>query len=241
MRIAGFRSRGLDHEDPDFEPQPLTAVLFDFSNTLFHAVDTADWLRAAAHTQGRTLDEEDIARLVKELETAWTLPDVVAAQEGRDLSSEAHRAAGLTWLRAVEDLAELAEPLYDRLTAPESWVPYDDTRWVLEELRRRRVPVGVVSDIAWDIRPAFVRHGLAELVGAFTLSYEHGIGKPDPRLYRSACDEIGADPQRTLMVGDNPTSDGGASAIGVRAFILPVEGALARRRGLGTVLRMVDT
>lgn len=241
MRLAGFRSRGLGGDDPDVEPQPITAVLFDFSNTLFHAIDTADWLRAAAADQGRALDDAAVSRLVTELENAWSLPDVVAAQEGRDLSPDAHRAAGLTWLRAVADLAELAEPLYDRLTAPESWVPYDDTAAALERLRRRGVPVGVVSDIAWDVRATFAHYGLDGLVDSFVLSYEHGVGKPDPKLFHAACEEIGADPRRTLMVGDNPSSDGGASAVGIRSYILPVDGALARRRGLDTVLRMVDT
>lgn len=240
MRIAGFRSRGVAATDPDAEPGPITAVLFDFSNTLFHAVDTSQWLRAAAHDHGRSLDEETVTRLVAELEKAWSLPDVVAAQEGRDLSAEAHRVAGLTWIRAVEDLAPLAESLYDRLTAPQFWVPYDDTEPVLAELNRRDVPVGVVSDIAWDIRPTFAHHGLDGLVGTYALSYEHGVGKPDPGLYRHACAGLGADPARTLMVGDSPASDGGASALGIRSFIVPVEGALARRRGLDTVLRMVD-
>lgn len=240
MRLAGFRSRGVWDDDPDAEPQPITSVLFDFSNTLFHAVDTAEWLRAGAEDHGRPLDEETVTRLVAELEKAWNLPDVVAAQEGRDLSAAAHRVAGLTWIRAVEDLAPLAESLYERLASPRSWVPYDDTEPVLAELARRGVPVGVVSDIAWDIRAIFAHYGLRELVGTFALSYEHGVGKPDARLFRSACAALGADPARTLMIGDSPASDGGASMLGIRSLIVPVEGALARRRGLDTVLRMVD-
>lgn len=240
MRLAGFRSRGMGDDDPDAEPRPIAAVLFDFSNTLFHAVDTSEWLRAGAGDHGRPLDEDAVTRLVAELEKAWHLPDVVAAQEGRDLSAEAHRLAGLTWIRAVEDLVPLADSLYDRLASPDSWVPYEDTEPVLTELARRGVPVGVVSDIAWDIRDIFAHYGLRELVGTFALSYEHGVGKPDARLFRSACAGLGADAARTLMVGDSPASDGGASAIGIRSYILPVEGALARRRGLDTVLRMVD-
>lgn len=242
MRIAGFRSRGLADadSDPDAEPQPITACLFDFSNTLFHAVDMSEWLRGAAASQGRTFDEAEVGRLAAELEEAWSLPDVAAAQEGRDLSPDAHRAAGLTWLRAVEGLADLAEPAYDLLTSPECWVPYDDTAPVLAELRKHGVPVGIVSDIAWDIRSTFAHHRLEGLVDGFALSYEHGVGKPDPKLFRAACEQIGAEPRRTLMVGDNAASDGGANAIGIRSFILPVHGALARRRGLDTVLRIVD-
>lgn len=239
MRIAGIIARGLS-APTDIEPQPVKAVIFDFSGTLFHAIDDAEWIRAVAREQGEDLDDGAVARLVAELEAAWALPEVARAQQGRDLSAEAHRAAGLTWIRAVEELARLAEPLYDHLISPRCWVPYEDTRPVLEELRRRGLPIGVVSDIAWDIREIFAHHGLAGVVDAFALSYEHGATKPDPRLLGHACDELGVDPRQVLMVGDTPGSDGGGVAVGMRAYILPATGATARRRGLDAVLRLVE-
>ena len=36
---------------------------------------------------------------------------------------------------------------------------------------------------------------------------EVGIGKPNPKLYRRACDETGVDPARTMYVGDHPSHD----------------------------------
>lgn len=160
-----------------------------------------------------------------------------------DTVPEGHRIAGLTWIRAVPELADLAEPLYATIMAPGFWVPYDDARPVLTELRRRAVPVGVVSDIAWDIawdiRAMFARPGMDGLIDVFGLSYEYGLGKPDAGLFLPACERLGVEPQATLMVGDTPTSDGGAAALGMGAYILPADGALARRRGLDMVLRMV--
>ena len=50
-----------------------------------------------------------------------------------------------------------AEALYDQLLDPESWQPYPDTRATLEHLKD--VPLAVVSNIGWDIRPVFERYG----------------------------------------------------------------------------------
>lgn len=238
MRIAGIGARTLGEEIAT-EPQPVKAVLFDFSNTLFHVLDDADWIRAVAAERGTPFDEETITRLVGELEAAWALPHVVEAQQGRDLSPERHRTAGTTWLNAVGELAPLTEELYAFLTTPPCWVPYDDVAPVLTELRRRGLPVGVVSDIAWDIRETFAYYGLAGLVDAFALSYELGAAKPDPAVFGHACEQLGAEPDQVLMVGDTPASDGGAAALGMRAYVLPATGAMARRRGLDAVIDLV--
>lgn len=239
MRIAGLIAYG--HGMPtDVEPHPVKALLFDFFNTLFHVVDDADWIREVAHDRGLNLDDDAIARIVEELEAAWTLPEVARAQQGRDLTPEAHRTAALTWLRAVPALAPIAEHLYEHLASPRCWVPYDDTATVLRELRSRGVPVGVVSDIAWDIRETFAHHGLDGLVDAFALSYEVKATKPDPRLFECACEGLGIPPDHVLMVGDTPASDAGAVMLGMRAYILPATGAMARRRGLDAVLRLLE-
>lgn len=238
MRIAGVPAAGYGDIPFDEEPRPIEAVLFDFSGTLFHAVDDAEWIRLAAGP-ARPYGEDELARLVAGLESAWRLPDVQAAQEGRDISAEAHRNAGLTWVRAVPELAALAEPMYEVLTSPEGWVPFDDSGPVLTELRRRGIPVGVVSNIAWDLRPTFRHHGLEHLVDVFVHSHDFGVTKPDPSLYAMACAKLGADPRNTLMVGDTPAADGGAAYCGLRALVLPITGVTARRRGLRDVVRLL--
>ena len=120
---------------------------------------------------------------------------------------------------------------------PAAWRPYPDAAEVLGELRRRGVRVAVVSNIGWDLRPVFRAHGLDPLVDAYALSYEHGVQKPDPRLFRAACDALGVAPRDALMVGDDRRADAGAAALGCRVHLvdhLPVD---RRPDGLRAVAR----
>jgi len=211
------------------------AVLFDFSNTLFHMVDVRTWLARVAAATGRDLDLDAVLTDVAE---AAARPDVVAAQDGRDLSDAAHREAMRAWFSRVPALVGAEDTAVDVLRAPDAWVPYPDTAEVLEALAARDVPVGVVSDIGWDIRGHARDAGIEHLVGSWTLSCELGVEKPDPAVFRAACASLGADPRATLMVGDNPARDGGAVGVGCRVLVLPAEHRLGER-GLRAVLDLV--
>ena len=45
-------------------------------------------------------------------------------------------------------------------------------------------------------------HGLAPLFDVFVESSVVGLRKPDPRIYRHACDEIGTVPEETVFLDD---------------------------------------
>lgn len=230
----------------------MTTVLFDFSGTLFRIESAESWLRAVLDEAGIGYSEADVAEKARELEVAGALPggtspvelpaDAVAAWEVRDSSAESHRAAYTGLSRRVElpDPA-LHDALYDRHMTPAAWQPYPDAAEVLRTLCERGIGVGVVSNIGWDLRPVFREHGLDTYVGAYVLSYEHGIQKPDPRLFAKACEALGADPGRTLMVGDDRRADGGAAALGCGVHFvdhLPVD---LRPDGLRPVLDLFGT
>jgi HAD superfamily hydrolase (TIGR01493 family) len=223
-------------DDQRRAPVPaVEAVLADFSNTLFHMVDARTWLSRVATASGRDLDPEAV---LVDVAAAAADPDVVAAQVGRDLSDTAHRAAMRVWFSRVPALAGIEDIAVDVLRAPDAWVPYPDAAEVLAALAARGVPVGVVSDIGWDVRVHARRAGLEHLIGSWTLSCELGAEKPDPAVFRAACASLGVDPRATLMVGDNPARDGGAVAVGCRALVLPTEHRLGER-GLAAVLDLV--
>ncbi|WP_405748755.1 HAD-IA family hydrolase [Streptomyces sp. NBC_01411] len=203
----------------------IKAVLFDFSGTLFRAESVATWLRATLEEAGITLDQEEFALRTAELTAAGAQPGGPTPQRvppslaglwaSRDESAEQHRAAFTGLARQVElpDPA-LYDALYARHRTPDAWSPYPDTAEVLGTLHARGIGVGVVSNIGWDLRPVFRTHGVDPYVDHYTLSYEHGIQKPDVRLFRAACEALGQDPGETLMVGDERRADGGARNLG---------------------------
>jgi FMN phosphatase YigB (HAD superfamily) len=72
----------------------------------------------------------------------------------------------------------------------------------------------VVSNIAFDVRPAFRAMGVAEHVTEFVLSFEVGAVKPKPEIFQTTLSRLGVDAADALMVGDSEEADGGALAVG---------------------------
>ncbi|MFC8520564.1 HAD family hydrolase [Streptomyces sp. NPDC057257] len=205
----------------------MRAVLFDFSGTLFRIESAEAWLRAVLDDAGIVLAEPELGQVAKALEVVGAQPGGVFPErlpEGlvelwrvRDESAEAHRAAYTGLSRQVPlPRADLHDALYARHMTPAAWAPYPDAADVLRGLSERGLGIGVVSNIGWDPRPVFEAHGLDRFVDAYVLSYEHGIQKPDPRLFAAACAALEVEPRDTLMVGDSAEADGGAVALGCR-------------------------
>ncbi|MEU8761580.1 HAD-IA family hydrolase [Streptomyces sp. NPDC048659] len=215
----------------------MKGVMFDFSGTLLRVESTAHWLDAVLAETDVRLSGDEFAHAVERLTAYGALPggpSPLRVPDGlrtlwdeRDLDTERHRAAysGLTEAAGITDPA-LVRALYDRHMSPAAWQPYPDTARTLGELSRAGVRVAVVSNIGWDLRPVFRAHGLDEWVDLYALSFEVGVQKPDPAIFRYACDGLGLAPAETLMVGDDRTADGGALALGARVHFvdhLPVD------------------
>lgn len=211
--------------------RPIRAVVFDFGDTLFTHPDGTDLLTA----RGWPADEAEAA-----IEGAWRESKTAQAMtRNRDRDPESHHLGWLELLQPIEERSPgMAEVLYQKTILTPGWVPYPDTVPVLMELRRRGVPVQVLSNVAEPLRPLFERHGVDGMVSGYTLSYEHGREKPDPELFRIACHALAMEPAEILMVGDSYLADGAATLIGMPVLLLPMvpRGAV---RGLGHVLDLV--
>jgi HAD superfamily hydrolase (TIGR01509 family) len=240
------------HRVPDRSPttsrRPLAAVLFDFHGTLVQVEEPVAWVRAAAQACGTTLDRARATVLADRLVTAGRAggplparipPHLAEVWADRDLRPEAHRAAYTGLLGLVDaGVAGLADALYDRLLDPSGWVAYADTLPTLAALRARGVPVAVISNIGFDVRPITAALGFGGLVDAYVLSYEVGRCKPDPAIFLRACAALGVEPRRAVMVGDTP-ADAGAVGVGCTALIVPA-GEPGSANGLAAVLDLVD-
>ncbi len=217
----------------------IRAVLFDWGDTLFVSPSAPRVIVEAARERGVRVDEPAARELWERLWEKGRSPEELA--KGRDLSASAHREVWTALFAEADGIAPgLSRVLYERVMDPSRWTPYTDTGPTLRALKARGLRTGLVSNIAYDLRLVFAPHGLADLVDAFVLSFEHGMMKPSPRLFAIACEELGVAPAETLMVGDHPEADGvAAAAAGLQVYVLPPDGA-SGVRGLAAVVALVD-
>ena len=199
------------------------AVLFDYSGTLFRLEEDDSWFEGM-RVDERRVDGHVQAELMRRLtapvgQHVDMTPEAYHAWVNRDLAPHLHREAYLHVLRESGLADHHAEALYDRVIDTSSWTPYPDTAEVLKSLHRKGIKTAVVSNIAWDVRPAFAAIGAAEYVDEFVLSFEVGAVKPDAAIFETALDRLGVDAAHAVMVGDSDEADGGARAVGC-GFIL---------------------
>jgi HAD superfamily hydrolase (TIGR01509 family) len=196
----------------------VEAVLFDFSGTLFRLEEDDSWFDGIKVDE-RQVDGHVQAELMRRLtqpvgRSVEMTPEAHHAWVNRDLEPHLHREAYLHVLRESGLADHHAETLYGRVIDPSSWTPYPDTAEVLEGLHRQGIKTAVVSNIAFDVRPAFESIGIAGYVDEVVLSFEVGAVKPDAAIFQTALNRLGVDAAHAMMVGDSDEADGGARAIG---------------------------
>ncbi|MGO4442035.1 HAD family hydrolase [Mycobacterium sp. 2YAF39] len=224
----------------------VQAVLFDYSGTLFRLEEDDSWFHGI-EVDERQIDGHVQAELMRRMtaptgifEEMTTKTDVAAeaaqaahhAWVNRDLEPHLHREAYLHVLRESGVADHHAETLYRLMTDPLNWTPYPDTAGVLEGLHRQGIKTAVVSNIAFDVRPAFASIGAVGFVDEFVLSFEVGAIKPDPAIFETALSRLGADPAHAVMVGDSDEADGGARALGCGFVLVDPLPTTQRRDGL---------
>lgn len=198
----------------------IRAVLFDFSGTVFRLEQDETWLADLTGDGGDPLDLEAQTELMRRMtapvgQVVQLDPEHQHAWDNRDLDPDLHEKVYLEVLRqSGVPNAEQAKALYTRLCDPSEWTPYPDTEAALKGSAERGLSVGVLSNIAFDIRPAFSARGLDAYVDQFVLSFEVGAQKPDPRIFEVAVERLGVPAEDTLMIGDSDEADGGARALG---------------------------
>jgi HAD superfamily hydrolase (TIGR01509 family) len=199
------------------------AVLFDWRGTLVTTLDEEAWAAEALRRLGRDDDPELLAAGLAKIADRLDAPGV-------DTDAARHRR---TYEEALLDLAlddELVEALYAVESDLTLNVFAEDAESTLRELCAAGLRLAVVSDIHVDIRPAFAAAGLDGVVDVFTLSVEHGIQKPDPRMFTRTLRALGVEPEHALVVGDRADRDGAAVGCGLATLLLPPLTAAADRR-----------
>lgn len=199
--------------------EPIRALLFDWRGTLVRALPFEEWIAEALRAVGSDAGPNSVARVRRQLVSTSNFKDLEAP--GIDSDSAWHRS---TYLRIFQEAGmdrDLSEALY-AVESDANFNPFaDDVAPALKAFKSKHVKVGVVSDIHFDIRPAFERVGLLEWIDCFVLSYEQGVEKPHPKMFTFALEKLEAKPSETLMVGDRPEHDGASVRVGIAALLLP--------------------
>ena len=195
------------------------AVLFDWRGTLVVTLPEVEWMRRGLERAGRDASPEQARRVLARIEQAPQLSRLWA--DGVDSDPVMHRQAYFGVFQDAGLDPDLAAALYEVESDPTHNPFAQDAGAVLRAIKAERVRVAVVSDIHFDIRPAFRRAGLEDLVDVFVLSFEHGVQKPQAEIFQLALKRLGVAPHRALMVGDRAGFDGAAVQLGLVTLLLP--------------------
>jgi putative hydrolase of the HAD superfamily len=196
--------------------RPLRALTLDVGGTLIAPWPSVGHVYAAvAARHGLQLLPEDLNR---QFAAAW-----------RGRSNFSHTQSG--WSELVDQtFAGLVETppsrsffpeLYKAFSSAEAWRIYPDVLPCLEELRRRGLKLGAISN--WDerLRPLLHELKLAAWFDAIVISVEAGRTKPDPAIFQSAAEKLQTDPASILHIGDSRVEDfEAARAAGFQALLL---------------------
>ena len=83
----------------------------------------------------------------------------------------------------------------------------DKTCELLSELRRRGLKIGLISNCYSNESVKIRESALFQYFDAAMLSYEQGICKPDPEIFRRMTRELAVAPEECLYVGDGESGE----------------------------------
>ncbi|HKD99939.1 MAG TPA: TIGR02253 family HAD-type hydrolase [Planctomycetota bacterium] len=186
----------------------LKAVFFDIDDTLFSTTVFAEKARRAAIeamiAHGLKGSREDLIRELNEVVAEFTsnyehhLDKLLLRLPPEAL--DGHNPAILV----AAGIVAYHETKFRELRV------YDDVHEVLRQLGRTPLILGIISH-GWTVKQAekIVRLKITEFIDkrAIFISDQIGISKPNPKLYRKACEALGVDPREAMYVGDNPKND----------------------------------
>ena len=212
---------------------PIDLVTFDLYDTLIE-LNPPRWVRLRAALRDFGVDaSEDVLR-----EADLIAEDYYTIENGgvpiRDRGVEEREAFRVEymrrWLEAArisDDPAFAAEVRARYLAEYESgwdhhaYRLFDDVMPTLHRLRAAGIKTALISNADADVTSIAVHFAFADRMNLLVTSALVGYEKPDPRTYRAALDPLGADPARSIHIGDQAKSDVvGALGVGMQAALL---------------------
>ncbi len=114
---------------------------------------------------------------------------------------------------ATEQIEEHADAIWDIL-GPSSLEVYADVPEALQSLRKQGLPLAMISNWQCGLRHFCHELGLSPFFRHILGSADLDMAKPEPPIFRHACECLGVAPEHILHIGDTFVDDyeGGESA-----------------------------
>jgi putative hydrolase of the HAD superfamily len=186
-----------------------------------------DLYDTVARTHWRDFSQRIAAELAIDMSTLYraydlTRPDrSVGAFEGPegDMASIVEAAGIEPSPTLIDKLVEMERSFSE--TGIELW---EDSLPVVLELRDRGVKTALISNCSHATRGIVERLGIVEAFDLVVLSFEVGLRKPDPEIYREALRRVDVAAERAVFVDDQPAYCDGAAALGIETFLIDRSG-----------------
>ena len=199
------------------------AILLDLDDTILEddAVSERCWERVCAEFSPRieAAGCENLLPVVQEVRR-WFWSDFQRSRRGgRDVTMARREILDISFgrLGIKDDL--LRDDLVESFNATKLTMiePVPGAVETVRELARRGIGLGLVTNgSAQGQRAKIERFGLEPLFDSIVVEGEFGVGKPDPRVFLHALEQLGVAAGDAWMVGDNLQGDvGGAQGVGI--------------------------
>lgn len=186
----------------------IEAIIFDKDGTL---EDSGDYLRTLSQKRARLIDAQ-IPGVGEPLLMAFGVRDAsldvaglqaVGSRHENEVAAAAYIAeTGRGWSEAVQ-IARQAFVEADRVMASTPAAMFGGCEIAIAAFAGAGLKLGIVSAATTRQVTQFVEYHQLQAHFQILLGSELEFAKPDPRLFRQACQQLGVNPDRTLMVGDS--------------------------------------
>jgi putative hydrolase of the HAD superfamily len=167
----------------------------------------------------RAFQDEVAGRLGREPDEFATLWFEGRARRESGPLSEYLRSLGAEDV-AVDQIVELRQASTRKMLQPRPGAVE-----TLRELRERGYRLGLITVCSEDVPEVWSETQFVDLFDATVFSCAVGLRKPDPRIYRLACEQLAVDPEEAMFVGDGANDElAGAERVGIKAVLIHRDG-----------------
>lgn len=197
----------FNRETIDWVWVDLDDTIWDFKNNsweaLAHVYNAANLnARFADVDTWRNTYQENNHRLWALYNTGAITKEFLMMERFRKVLVE----AGFNEAEAKTMSPQLSDMYLDKLASLPHLVP--GAKELLEYLRNTGYHIGIISNGFFEVQYRKMKSGgITDYFEAVVLSDDIGVNKPDRRIFDHALNKVAGQAHRTLIIGDNPTTD----------------------------------